>query len=237
MSEPTLLVTPAELEGGRVVVRGGAYRHLFRARRLAAGDTLRLVDGEGRAVEARVERVTGRAAELAVLGEAPSNEPAHRLEVWTAMPRPQRASWLVEKATELGAVAVRWIECERGERRGAAAGRARLERVARAAVEQCGRARVPEISGPHAWVDVLEGIGESRTWLLEPGPSRPPLDPGDERSMLIVGPEGGFTPREISELDDLGVGRLGLGKRILRVETAAVAGIALISAWWREARC
>jgi 16S rRNA (uracil1498-N3)-methyltransferase len=237
----TLLATPAELRAEELRVEGDAYRHLFRARRLAVGDALRIVDGEGRARAGRIATVDRRSA-LVALGEPlPSLEPELRVELLVAPPRSQRARWLVEKATELGAAAVRFVLTERTVREPGDGGLARLRRVAAAAVEQCGRARVPAISGPHPWSELaglLDGVG--RRWLLTPEPpaagpvAAPPLPVvatdrcGTERCALLVGPEGGWTAEEHEALEALDCHPLWLGPRILRTETAGLAGLVAV---------
>ncbi len=116
-----------------LTVEGDTYRHLFRARRVGVGERLRVVDGEGRARWGEVIQV-GRNAALVELAEpAAPNEPRLRLEVLVATLRPERASWLVEKATEIGAGAVRFLNTERGPRSFGAGTAERLRRVAIAA--------------------------------------------------------------------------------------------------------
>ena len=237
MTVPTLVLSPPELAAESVSVSGDAYRHLFRSRRLAVGDAVRLVDGGGGAVGARVARVDGGEARLEIGGPVAANEPDLDLTIWSALPRPRRASWLVEKVTEIGVGAVRWIDCERAGRRPTASALERQERVAMAAVEQCGRARVPDISGPHDLNEVVALAGAEPCLVLDPGPvgdGDPPRDesltegPTAGRCHLLIGPEGGFTDHERRVLASSGVGRVGLGRRILRVETAAVAGAAML---------
>ena len=112
----TLLVEPAELDGSELVVEGDAYQHLFRAARAATGDALRVVDGRGRAREGKVAGVERRRATVTLGAEAPPCEPRLELELLVAAPRPSRASWLVEKGTELGVRAFRFLDCERSAR-------------------------------------------------------------------------------------------------------------------------
>ncbi len=232
MSRPTLIVAPGELGGARTVVRGAAYRHLFRSRRLAVDDLLRLVDGRGSAVAGRVVSVDAREAVLAVGEPIDPAEPALEVEIWAALPRSPRAAWLVEKATEIGASAVRWLDSERSGRQPTASALERLGRVAHAAVEQCGRSLVPPVTGPHGWDELLDLAGREPCWLLDPGGSTQ-ARPETGRCHLIVGPEGGFTPAEVDDLVGVGVSRLALGPRKLRVETAAVAGTTLLLAGHR----
>ena len=139
----TLLVDPARWEGDDLEVAGEAYRHLFRARRLAAGERLRVVDGGGRARWGEVAAVERTRARVRLGAPAAAHEPDLRLELLVPTLRPERAAWLVEKATEVGAAAVHFLHLERAPRSFGPGTLARLRRVAAAAVEQCGRARCP----------------------------------------------------------------------------------------------
>lgn len=225
-----LLLPPGQLAGDEATIEGDRYRHLFRARRLATGDRLRVIDGAGAARWAEVAAVDRRRARLRLLGPAPSGEPAYRLELFVAAPKKERAAWLVEKATELGVSAVRFVGSERAPRSLGPGTLDRLLRVAAAAVEQCGRSRVPEVTGVHAWAELpalLSGL--SGRWYLDPGASAGGwgASRGDAGGVL-VGPEGGWTEAEVGVLDSLGGRPVGLGDRVLRVETAAVVAVAAL---------
>jgi 16S rRNA (uracil1498-N3)-methyltransferase len=221
----TCLTTPEELAGDEIEIAGAAYRHLFRARRLAAAERLRVVDGRGAARWGEIA-VVGRHAARVILGEpAPSNEPRYRLELLVAALRGERASWLVEKATEVGVFAVRFVATERTPRRYGAAQIERLRRVAAAAVVQCHRSRTPEVTGVDPW--------ERMAGMLAPAEDRFVLDVeavedaawpcGEVSGAVLVGPEGGWSEDERRRLTELGCVRIGLGERTLRTETAAVA--------------
>lgn len=228
----TLLVTPESFAGESMTVEGQPFKHLFRARRLGPGDAVRIVDGGGEARWASVASVDRRRAEL-VLGEpAPDNEPSRSLEVWVAPPKPSRASWMVEKLTEIGVRAVHLWSTERTPRRYGSATLERLRRVAAAAVEQCERSRLPEVE-VCTWDEGLESLDRcGRRWLLTPGASPlEGLEAGDDSSAaLLVGPEGGWERGEAALLEELSCRPVGLGPTLLRVETAAVIGAGLILA-------
>lgn len=231
----TVLVSPRELESGAARLDGDAYRHLFRARRVAAGQRVRAADGRGHARWGEVTRVDRRSADLVLGDPAPANEPAWRLELVVAAPRRERASWLVEKATELGAAAVRLVASERVVRGYGPGALDRLCRVAAAALEQCHRAVLPEVTGVHPWSELPALLERAAArWLLDAAPGsrpahaalRPPA--AGATGALAVGPEGGFSAAEREELAALGCVAATLGERVLRVETAAVAGAALL---------
>ncbi len=231
----TLLLPPELFAGERAPVEGEAYRHLFRARRLAAGDRLRVVDGRGGARWAEVEAVDRRRASLRLLGPAPANEPAYGLELLVATPRRERASTLVEKATEIGVAAVRFVASERSPRELGPGTLERLGRVAAAALEQCGGSRLPAVTGVHPWRELPALLaGSPDRWYLHPA-AEGGTGWGERRGArgaILVGPEGGWTEAEAAELEALGCRPVALGERVLRIETAAVvaAGALLLTA-------
>lgn len=252
----TLVVPPAALAGETFRLAGDAYHHLVRVKRLEIGDALRLTDGAGRARFAELTSISKKEA-LARLGdEAPTHEPALHVEIWTAPPKPERASWLVEKATEIGVAAIRFLPTARAARTFAAPQLERLTRVAVAAVEQCGRARVPAIATEESLATALErrrGPSETKVIVLDASGTHPfsgafgssflfssstslssssagtTVPPRTVDVALLIGPEGGWTAAERGRFAEAGAEIWSLGARALRVETAAVvaAGIVL----------
>lgn len=227
----TLVVPPEQLDLAATEVRGDAFRHLFKARRLIVDAEIRIVDGSGRARWSRVAEVGPHSARLQIGEVAPAHEPTVRLELLTPVPRPQRLTWLVEKATEVGVAAIRLLHSERAPRRCGAQTLQRLRRVAAAAVEQCHRAVVPEIDGVHDWSEIPALIETSaERWLLQPGESERSTGDPEDSIAVVVGPEGGWTETEKEFLRGLDCRCLGLGPTVLRTETAAVVGSALLLA-------
>ena len=226
----TLVVSPPDFDLDQIEVTGNEYRHLFRARRVAAGARVRIVDGRGNARWSKVEHVSRKRALLRPGAVAPANEPTYRLRLYVATPRSERASWLVEKATELGVTSICFIPTERTPRKVSTANLERWLRVATAAVEQCHRSRLPEISRiepGQTWSSLLLEAGDRfylDTGLQEPDDWEPPRTHG----AVFIGPEGGWTREEVTELERLGCRPVSLGPRILRVETAAIAAATLL---------
>jgi 16S rRNA (uracil1498-N3)-methyltransferase len=156
--------------------------------------------------------------------------PLREVELVVAPPRPPRATWLVEKATELGVRSVRFLGSERAPRRYGEATLERLRRVAAAALEQSRQARLPELSGVHPWSELeslLAACVDRRR--LERGGEVWRQGRGNGRLALVIGPEGGWSETEKKVLDELGCRATALGPTVLRLETAAVvaAGLAL----------
>ncbi len=238
---PTLLLEGAELTaGGTVRVEGDTYRHYFRARRLARGERVRVADGDGAAAYAAIEEVTRSDATLRLEEPAPSGEPSLRLSVAAAVIRPERAATLVEKLTEIGVAEILWFRAERSQHRLSERTLERLRRISRAAVEQCGRSRVPAQEGEVTFDDLVRQTPAQVTVLLDPATAlgTPPVHQvlqllgGDVRPAprLLLGPEGGFSAHERERLREAGAHPVSLGPRTLRAETAAIAGAALLLA-------
>ena len=219
-----LLAEACDLDRGTVEVEGADYRHLFRARRLKVGDRVRLVDGRGAARWSVVDEVTARRAVLRVEGAAPVFEPPRRVALFVAAVRPERAAWLVEKATELGLRELRWLVSERTSRSLPERALERQRRVAKSALEQSGGAWLPEIGPP---VPLGEAAIRAGSVALHPGAATPFLAVAGSAEAVVVGPEGGFSEREMEELAGRGAIPAHLGPRVLRTETAAVAALAL----------
>lgn len=221
----TVLVTPESLRSEEAEIAGDLYRHLFRARRQRVDDRLRLVDGRGGCRWATVTEIGRERAVLRLDEPATPLEPEREARVLAPTFRPERASWLVEKTTELGVRGISFFHCARAPRSFGEGQLQRFERVAVAALQQSGGAVLPEIEGVLRWEQCLERVAGGAAVLLDPaGDRQPALSPGDPVTLL-VGPEGGFTEDELAAVRAAGARPLALGARILRVETAAVVGL------------
>ena len=196
--------------------------HLIHVLRLREGAEVSLFDGRGVAARAEVYRIAGREVELRVLGPEPSRESPLALTLAVSPPKGDRASFLVEKLTELGVTRVVPLLSERGRSAGS------LERWRRIAVESCkqsGRSRVPAIESPRSVASVLEEPGP----VMAAHPGAPPLaGAGMENVVALVGPEGGWSESELSLFASRGARLFGLGPRTLRTETAAIATATLV---------
>lgn len=195
------------------------------------GDRVTLFNGVGLACVAEVIQIDKRGVDLAVRSTCDVNRELRApLVLVVVPPTGERWRWLVEKAVELG---VTRLVPLRSERSGAHVhpNRDRCERWVIEAAKQCGRNRLLELANVVSWHEFMAStFSPCRRFALDPcGPQIAGLcDPSLYSGVaLAVGPEGGFTARERSDLEGAGWELLGMGPAILRVETAAIAALAV----------
>jgi 16S rRNA (uracil1498-N3)-methyltransferase len=199
--------------------------------RAKAGAEVTVFDGTGAEFSARVERVGRSEIELAILQRREINRESDVLvTLGAALPKGDRARWLVEKATELGVTRLVPLLTSRGNQRETPAALEKLRRTVIEASKQCGRNRLMEISEPVELAKFLAEEPQSHVRLFAHLTSDPKKVPGpfsekrcQDPFSVAVGPEGGFTEQEASLAWEHGWTTVDLGPRILRIETAALA--------------
>jgi 16S rRNA (uracil1498-N3)-methyltransferase len=220
-------------EGGRVILDESAGRHV-RVLRLGPGDAVVLFDGKGRTAAARVESVDEQVscqAEAPVLGATRRA----RLVLMLAVPKGTKLDDCVRMATELGADEIALMQSERTVPRwDAERSRSRLDRLTRIAIEasaQCERDDVPIVHAPRTCAAWLKDVPIEAQGVLFGARAHGPLvlDRIPTELWCAVGPEGGFTNEEIALFKRAGFSFASLGTRVLRVETAVPAALAIVA--------
>ena len=215
----------ARLEAGEVVVHGDEGHHLARVLRVRNGDEVRAFDGLGREAMGVVRNVERDRVTLDLGASRRSEaEPSVSVTLAVALLKGDKLADVVRMGTELGVarfllLATRYAEPEDLSRSKAR----RLERIAREAAKQSGRAVIPSIDGPVA----LEDAPVDATALVaDPAAGVPVVahvrEAGEAAFTTFSGPEGGFAAEEVEDLVARGAVRVSLGRSILRAETAAV---------------
>jgi 16S rRNA (uracil1498-N3)-methyltransferase len=214
------------LRGGPVPLPESEAQHASRVMRIQPGDRITLFDGKGHESQAIVRTVSKRECECdAEAAEAVDRETSRSLHLGVALPKSDRARELIERLTELGVRKVTPLVAARSQRPPSAA---LLEKLSRAVVEaskQCGRNRLLEIADTrdaNAFFEDHRLAGAAR-WIAHPdGQPLGPLAAEPQTSVVAaVGPEGGWIEGEVEVAQQCGFLRVGLGKRICRIETAA----------------
>ncbi len=230
----------APLSPGSLIERpAAAAQHLGRVLRARSGEQIVLFNGDGREFTAALESIRGSRA-TATVGEARSIDRESPLAVTLVqcIARADRMDVIVQKATELGVTRIVPVLSRRGVVRldpAQAASKAEHWRgIAIAACEQCGRNRLPGIETPRL---LTRHLGDTprptgARLVLEPDAEGP--DAAFEIGAAVeiaIGPEGGFDGEELDALRVSGFACVSLGPRVLRTETAAIAGLA-----WLQSR-
>jgi len=158
--------------------------------------------------------------------------PAVPVTIAVALPKGDRQKWMVEKLTELGVARLVPLVTSRGVAEATDSARSRLERGVIEACKQCGRDTLMAIGAAETIGVLLAGLpAGTRAVIADPGgvPLEATLPTGHDATtavVVLVGPEGGFTPEEVAMAEAAGCVRVSLGRHILRIETAAIAAAA-----------
>ncbi len=231
------LVAPEALGAAEVAFSPAQARQLSAVLRLRAGDAVAVFDGAGREWSARLTLVTPRRATARLLEEAPpEGRPGLRLTLAQVMPRGAAMDLIVAKATELGVWRIVPLETEHSVRRGAGLAD-RWRRLMAEASEQCGRRTLPDLAEACRLGELLRRRPSDEPLLAcDKCPDAVPLAEACRRLApaaaltLVIGGEGGLSADELEDVRGHGGQLVGLGPRLLRSDTAALAALAVAQA-------
>jgi 16S rRNA (uracil1498-N3)-methyltransferase len=220
-------------------MRGDELRHL-RVRRIRPGAKLILIDGCGGEAAGTVIRISDSEALIDIDGNAgelhAQRESPLALTLAQAVLKSDKIDLVVQKATELGVHEIVLHISERCVLKPSAERLHRWDKIARTAAKQSQRIHIPRITGPVALDTVLHAARPGLRllfWEGAPGAVRWPDGPADA-AVVVIGPEGGFAEHEVDAARAAGFCIVGLGPRILRAETAAIAALALCQQRWGD---
>lgn len=237
---PRFFVRRSQIDNDTVLLCGDDAHHIARSLRMAVGDKITVCDMQGneygcaitefcddKEVKAKIESV-----------KAPENEPPTRIRLFQALPKGDKLDTVIQKAVECGASEIIPFESERcvvrmkpdAEQRKTE----RRNRIAEEAAKQCGRSLLPEVKETVSFSQMLEMIKNDGICLFcYEGDGTEPLgqvlsreieglfDEEKNSISVIIGSEGGFSLAEAERIINTGAVSVGLGKRILRTETAS----------------
>lgn len=202
-----------------------------RVLRLREGEAITLFDGSGGEVPATLQKIDKREVIVATTAHvAVERESPHAITLYPALIANDRMDWMIQKATELGVAVIQPTFSERSQRiPGDVEKRVEHWRgVIVAACEQCGRNRIPEIYAPVTLADAAQKT-EPQSAILLDAEGDGGLTSAESACAVFIGPEGGFSPSELSLLRERCERRLRIGFTVLRAETAAIAALARLA--------
>lgn len=237
MSEHRFFLPAEGVAGGRVNFPPETAHQIRHVLRLGSGDLVIVLDGTAREYVVTLDVPDGGLTGTIQETRQNDTELPIRLVLYQALIKPPKMEMVLQKCTELGTSSIIPVETAHSVAGKPSLSRTRrYEAIIREAAEQSRRGRVPTLEPAIPFrVAVERAVNAGPTFLLWEGErsdslSAAPLLPGPTTICFFVGPEGGFTPGEVEDAKSFGACLVTLGPRILRAETAAIAGTALLAA-------
>ena len=241
VSGPRIFISHPLVTGTILTLASGPARHLVQVLRRRVGDPLRLFNGEGSEYRAEITMIGREAVTLAV-GPCLRQEPPSPLAIHLLLgvSRGERMEVAIQKAVELGVDRLTAVWTQRVQFRLDRSREAkRLDHwwgIITSACEQSGRCRLPPLEAAANLQGALAFCDAAPRWWLDPEAEQPltAQPPPGSGLTLLIGPEGGFDPRERDLALSAGFVPLHLGPRVLRTETAPLAALAAIQTLWGD---
>ncbi len=234
-------IKQSDLADSKAVVKGSDAHHIKNVLRLKPGDKIGLFDGTGLNYETRIATLLPKSVEVSVIRSFPSKaESSVQITVAQALLKDRKMDLLVRQLTELGIT--RWIpfiakrSVPRPDKKRLFTRTERWNKITKEAVKQCKRCCSSEIGATVSFEEVLN-LGKDSDlkivfWEEETKPVNKDLPVSNlkppEKIFILLGPEGGFTLKEVEKAKTSGFITASLGPRILRAETATIAACTLL---------
>lgn len=212
------------------------FHHLVHVMRSRIGDQIEIVNGQGQLAAGQVQAIQKKHAVIQIEEVTTSPKPTKRLILAQALPRMNRLDFILEKGTELGVTEFWLFPGFYGERRSFSEHQIeRLQAILIAAMKQCGRLFLPELTikssikdWPKAPFRAFFGDTKEDAPYLEKEWQKDALS---KDAIICIGPESGFAAEEIESLKKNNYMGVKLHCNILRTDTAALTGLSLLSHW------
>lgn len=244
MRQYRFFVTPQQIDGRRLSLKGGQARQIYSVLRMREEAQITALDDRGWQYEVRLDKVTSDLVTGDIVSRTvATGEPQTRLTLYQAMLKKDNFEWVLQKGTELGVARFVPLITRHSVVRHETLKQAksqRWQRIITEAAEQSGRGHLPVLAQPVTLPEALDATSEYdrafipweneiETSLVDAlGTISGMQRPAAARVAIFVGPEGGFAEEEIVEARTAGVHPVTLGPRILRAETAAIVAAALV---------
>ncbi len=236
---PRFFISPEQVNDRCITISGEDVRHIATVLRMKTGDELLLCDGKGAEYRATIAHVNRSEIIADVKARAKRDVRSPLITLGQGLPKADKMDFIVQKATELGVANIVPIITERTimKVRDEEKRITRWQKIAREAAMQSNRPDIPKVGAIVAYKDFLRTPHSApRTLLLLPWeegtiPIKEILrsNPGVKAIVILIGPEGGFSPTEAAMAKETGFHLASLGPNILRTETAAVAALSMIA--------
>lgn len=230
--------TDETIVNNTVTLTDDSVHHIKNVIKLTEGEQLVLVKNQ-KELLCRIDKIEKNSIIVYVLEEYDGNtEPPYEVTLFQGIAKGDKLDFIVEKAVEAGVTEIVPFKMQRSiakiEGKDVAKKTERFQKIAKSAAQQCGRLTIPKVSEPKSpkqinWdefdLKLLCYEDENKTTLKEVL-KKNPLTKETKKIALVIGPEGGISPEEVSYLLEAGFQSVSLGSRILRCETAGLYALA-----------
>lgn len=239
---PRFYIPPSRWNADNLTLTGAEAHHAADVLRMQPGDRATLFNGEGVVAEASIRNIQRGRIDCECLSLTSSPPPPCRITLGQAIPKGKNMELIIEKATELGAAEIVPLLTERTvvqlPAQDAARKQDKWQRVAIEAAKQCGQNWLPRVHEPQTLESLFASTApfdlmlagslepdarHPRHWLSAAAVDRP------SSVLALIGPEGDFSPEEHALAKAHGCKPISLGPIILRVETAAIYCLSILS--------
>ncbi|MBE6540301.1 MAG: 16S rRNA (uracil(1498)-N(3))-methyltransferase [Ruminococcaceae bacterium] len=240
-STPRFFISKSEFRGDKVTITGTDANHIYRVLRLREGDGITVCDMQKNVYDGILTFVSADCAEAALSNcRLSPAEPPYEITLYQGMPKGDKPDTIVQKAVELGVTRVVPVMCERAVSRPDEKSMdkkiIRLNRIAAEAAKQCGRGIVPQVMPAISYKQMTDELCTADlSFICYEGDGVLPLREIIEKAesfksvAFYIGPEGGISAGEIELAKQRKIPLAGLGKRILRTETAPLFVLSALS--------
>lgn len=235
---PRFFISSEQIAGQLITVAGEDVRHIGSVLRMKTGDELLLCDGKGTEYSVKIAHVDRSEIKTEIVHKTRREIVYPRVTLGQGLPKSDKMDWIVQKATELGVATIAPLVTERTivkvkdeEKRVA-----RWQKICREAAMQSGRPDIPKVEAIRKFSDYINSLpSHPGTLLLLPWEEGTTSvkdvlrgSEGIKHVIVLVGPEGGFSPAEAELATSRGFHPVSLGPNILRTETAAITVLSII---------
>lgn len=234
-----------DISGTEVTISGGDAHHLAYSLRAKRGDKIKAVDAAGKCAVIELVDFDKNTITARRIGNLQLVVTERQIILADCLPKQNRFESIIEKATELGVDKIEPLISDRTVARidnaRAPSKLERWQRIAKEAAEQCARDTIPEIGnlrGLDDWLKEISPLAKDTLLLFCLETERATtvravlneyISTGGKKIIVLIGPEGGFSEREVTKIKSAGGTSVTLGERVLKTDTAAVSVLAMIN--------
>lgn len=207
--------------------------HCLRVLRLGVGDEVMLTDGKGFFYKAVISAATGKRCQVKVVEKIEQEKfwKGHLHLAMAPTKNMDRIEWFAEKATEIGFDELSFLNCRFSERK--VIKTERIEKIVVSAMKQSLKARKPIVNEMTDFAKFMQRDFQGQKFIAHCDEGEKPLlkevlKPGED-ALVLIGPEGDFSPEEVQKAEALGFQPISLGKSRLRTETAALVAVHMMN--------